>query len=232
MRRLPALAAGRLAAVDPVQSCYSLYSRIGLSSQATTSAEPETIEAFSREDTGRHFCNRMRKSGRTPAIVFSLPGNESKLITIDSNAATKMVRVHGRRGLVAQRYHIQLGDQQLSVLPRVIHINSVSNMVENITFMHCPPDRMIEVPVPIQVIGEDACPGVKQNGFPYLIRRSVECLCPGNAIPAALEVDISGLNLGQTVLLHQLALPQGVKMAALHPKLPVCKIAGKGSREE
>lgn len=66
-----------------------------------------------------------------------------------------------------------------------------------------------------QVIGEDACPGVKQNGFPYLIRRSVECLCPGNAIPAALEVDISGLNLGQTVLLHQLALPQGVKMAAL-----------------
>ena len=65
-----------------------------------------------------------------------------------------------------------------------------------------------------QVIGEDACPGVKQNGFPYLIRRQVECLCPGNAIPAAIEVDISGLNLGQTVLLAQLKLPEGVKMVA------------------
>lgn len=74
-----------------------------------------------------------------------------------------------------------------------------------------------------QVIGEDACPGVKQNGFPYLIRRQVECLCPGDAIPAAIEVDISGLNLGQTVLLPQLKLPEGVKMVALvQPFLVPC----------
>ena len=65
-----------------------------------------------------------------------------------------------------------------------------------------------------QVIGEDACPGVKQNGFPYLIRRSVDCSCPGDAIPAAIEVDISGLNLGQTVLLSQLTVPAHVKLIA------------------
>ena len=65
-----------------------------------------------------------------------------------------------------------------------------------------------------QVIGEDACPGLKQNGFPYLIRRTVECSCPGDAIPAAIEVDISGLNLGQTVLLPHLKLPSGVKLVA------------------
>ncbi|KAA6423524.1 MAG: 50S ribosomal [Trebouxia sp. A1-2] len=202
MKRVHLAAFSRLAAVDPVQTCYSLYSRIGLSSQATTSAEPETIEALLREDTGRHTSNRFRK-----------------------------VRIHGRRGLLAQRYHIKLGDEQLPVLPRVVHINSVSNVVENITFMHCPPGRKITVPIPVEVIGEDACPGVKQNGFPYLIRRSVECLCPGDAIPAAIEVDVSGLNLGQTVLLPQLKLPEGVQVVAPHPTLPVCKIAGKGSRE-
>lgn len=65
-----------------------------------------------------------------------------------------------------------------------------------------------------QVIGEDACPGLKQNGFPYLIRRSVECSCPGDAIPADIELDISGLNLGQTVLLSQLNLPSNVKLIA------------------
>ena len=68
-----------------------------------------------------------------------------------------------------------------------------------------------------QVIGEDACPGLKQNGFPYLIRRTVECLCPGDAIPATIEVDISGLNLGQTVLLPHLKLPSGVKLVAPVP---------------
>lgn len=72
-----------------------------------------------------------------------------------------------------------------------------------------------------QVIGEDACPGVKQNGFPYLIRRSVECSCPGDNIPAAIEVDISGLNLGQTVLLSQLRMPQNVKLIAKVCFMPV-----------
>lgn len=232
MRRVAAVATGRLAAVEPVQACPSVSARVALSSQATTSAAPETIEALYRAETGRHTCNRLRKDGRTPAIIFSLPQNESKLISLDSKTATSMVRVHGRMGLVAQRYNVQLGDEHLPVLPRVIHINSVSNMVENITFMHCPPERQVTVAVPVRVIGEDACPGVKQNGFPYLIRRQVECLCPGDAIPAAIEVDISGLNLGQTVLLPQLKLPEGVKMVALHPSLPVCKIAGKGAREE
>jgi len=42
-------------------------------------------------------------------------------------------------------------------------------------------------------------------------------LCPGDAIPAAIEVDVSGLNLGQTVLLPQLKLPEGVQVVA-----PVC----------
>ena len=66
-----------------------------------------------------------------------------------------------------------------------------------------------------QVIGEDTCPGIKQNGFPYLIRRSVDCLCPGDAIPASLEVDVSTLSLGQTVSLTQLQLPEGVVVVAL-----------------
>ena len=66
----------------------------------------------------------------------------------------------------------------------------------------------------LQVIGEDACPGIKQNGFPYLIRRYVECLCPGDNIPPHIEVDISGLKLGQTVLPLQLKLPEGIKLVA------------------
>lgn len=90
----------------------------------------------------------------------------------------RQVRVHGRRGLAAQRYNIDLAGKQYPVLvrllhqtafqpmlsaqwscniisncmqPRVVHINAVSNLVENITFMHCPPGRQVSVPVPVQV---------------------------------------------------------------------------------
>lgn len=86
------------------------------------------------------------QDGRTPAIIFSLPQNESKLISLDSKTATSMVsrhfhcdsaghvaafincilllqvRVHGRMGLVAQRYNVQLGDEHLPVLVRMKHV--------------------------------------------------------------------------------------------------------------
>lgn len=232
MRRLPPATISRLAATEPVQACCSLCSRIGLSSEATTSEEPDVIDVFPRDGSGRHASGRYRKDDQTPAIIFSLPGNQQKLITLESNIAKNMVRHHGRQGLLAQRYHLRLEHEQFPVLPRVVHINSVSNLVENITFMHCPPGRRVVVPVPVKVIGEDACPGIKQNGFPYLIRRYVECLCPGDNIPPYIEVDISRLKLGQTVLPLQLKLPEGIKLVAQHHTLPVCKIAGKSSRSE
>ncbi|KAL3150318.1 hypothetical protein ABBQ32_000165 [Trebouxia sp. C0010 RCD-2024] len=151
MRRAAAAALTRQAAVEPVQSYCALLARIALSSQATTSATPEILEASYRDETGRHTCKRLRKDGRTPAIIFSMPHNENKLISISANDATNMVRIHGRMGLAAQRFVVNLGDEQLPVLPRVVHINAVSNLVENITFMHCPPERRITVPVPVQV---------------------------------------------------------------------------------
>lgn len=85
------------------------------------------------------------QNGRTPAIIFSLPNNESKLISIEANTATNMVcksffipscsptseaiycnvqlqvRVHGRMGIAAQRYIVDLGDEQLPVLVRDKH---------------------------------------------------------------------------------------------------------------
>ena len=83
------------------------------------------------------------QDGRTPAIIFSLPDNKSRLVSISANVAANMVsinpssllesstppkhypctsrlqvRIHGRMGLVAQRYIINLGDEQLPVLVR------------------------------------------------------------------------------------------------------------------
>ena len=88
------------------------------------------------------------QNGRTPAIIFSLPQNESKLISIAQNTATNMVqpsssvlavltqayqqshstlttlqvRVHGRMGLAAQRYVVKIGDEDLPVLVSKKHV--------------------------------------------------------------------------------------------------------------
>ena len=84
--------------------------------------------------------------------------------------------------------------------------------------------------VPVSVLGEDACPGIRKGGFLQMIRRTVPTLCRGDAVPPCFEVDVSALEAGETVLLRDLRAREGVSITSDDMSLPVCKIGGKERR--
>ena len=117
-------------------------------------------------------------------------------------------------------------------LPHQIHINAVSGDVENVNFLALPAGKAVTASVPVCVVGADLAPGVKRGGFLNLIRRAVRVAAPDrDALPAAVEVDASGLELGQRVACRDLALPPGAALAEPHPELPVLKVAGRQARD-
>ena len=61
-----------------------------------------------------------------------------------------------------------------------------------------------------QLLGAETCPGVKRGGYLNLIRRKIRCSCPGDVVPAYVEVDVSTLELNQRVLLSDISFPPGV----------------------
>jgi len=118
------------------------------------------------------------------------------------------------------------------VLPHQVHINAVTGVVENVNFLALPAGKAVTASVPVCVVGADLAPGVKRGGFLNLIRRAVRVAAPDRgALPAGVEVDASGLELGQRVALGDLALPPGASLAEPHPELPVLKVAGRQARE-
>jgi len=116
-------------------------------------------------------------------------------------------------------------------LPHQVHVCAASGAVENVNFLALPAGKAVTAAVPVAVLGADLAPGVKRGGFLNLIRRAVRVRAADRAaLPPAVEVDASGLELGQRVALGDLALPPGATLAEPHPELPVLKVAGRQAR--
>jgi len=69
-------------------------------------------------------------------------------------------------------------------------MNAATDVIENVTLMHCPPERRVRVNIPLRVFGEEVSPGLKAGGRINWIRRAVSCIAHGNAIPQEFEVDV------------------------------------------
>lgn len=106
-------------------------------------------------------------------------------------------------------------------------MDAVTNKIENVAFLRCPPDTRVRVDVPLVLIGADAAPGLRKGGTINLMRRKVRLWCAGNSIPTSIPLDISTLEVGHKVLHDQLPLPPGVALVLSDPSLPVVKIMGR-----
>ncbi|KAK9845921.1 hypothetical protein WJX81_006044 [Elliptochloris bilobata] len=147
------------------------------------------------------------------------------LLALDSKDISSLVKEYGRTGLASRRFTLRVmgvNDEatEYPVLPRQVHRNAVTDVVENVTFMHCPSERRVLVHVPVRLLGAETCPGVKRGGYLNLIRRKIRCSCPGDTVPAYVEVDVSNLELNQRVLLSDISFPPGVTISVKETVTP------------
>ena len=206
-----------------------------------------TLHARPRPGTGRLDAARLRAAGRVPATILGLPGGAGDVrVSLPAAEVRAALRAHGRRGLAARLFDVRVRDKTGEhsadgatpldvthrVLPRQVHVGSVSGTVENVNFIAAPPGRRVAVRVPVRVLGDAIAPGVKRGGFLNLIRRDVRVVCGGgDRVPPRIDVDASKLDLGDRVPLAALTLPPGVELDEQHADLPVLKIAGRQARE-
>ncbi|KDD74220.1 hypothetical protein H632_c1480p0 [Helicosporidium sp. ATCC 50920] len=111
-------------------------------------------------------------------------------------------------------------------LGREVHVRADTDVIENLTLIHCPPERMVNVPVPVLIVGEDSCPGLKAGGRINYIQRMLPCLCRGDAVPSHFDLDISKLNIQDVLQANIVQPPPGVQLkpkAFVHPILKIMR---------
>jgi large subunit ribosomal protein L25 len=90
---------------------------------------------------------------------------------------------------------------------------------------------LVTVDVPVRFLNEAASPGIKRGGILNIVRHDIPVRCPADAIPEHFDVDLTGLEIGDSVHISAIKLPEGVKPTVTERDFTVATIVGRSAEE-
>lgn len=164
------------------------------------------IKAELREKAGKGSSRALRREDKIPAVIYG-DKKEPTTVTIGRVALVKELN---KGGFMNTSYEIQIGKDKETVLPRDVQFHPVTDWPLHVDFLRLAKGSSLNIMIPIHFIGDEECPGIKSGGILNVVRHEVEFSCPANAIPEAIEIDISALEMSDSVHISTVTLPKGV----------------------
>jgi len=170
------------------------------------------LNAEPRTDKGKGASRRLRRAGKVPAILYG--GNEEpQALTLDHN---QVLRSLEHEAFYSHILDITIGGTGTRAVLRDLQRHPSRPTILHVDLLRVSATEKLRMHVPLHFLGEDIAPGVKLGGgmvMHELIEVEVECL-PQN-LPEYIEVDISGLDVGDSLHLSNLRVPPGVTLVEL-----------------
>lgn len=168
----------------------------------------QTIEMNAKKRTvsTRSVLNSLRKVGEVPAVVYG-GRKEPWPMSVNGKEFLQIVRAHGINVVM----NLKVGNETETVLVKEIQRDPLGHHILHIDFQRISLTEKIEVGVPVRVKGE--APGVKlSGGILEHILREVRVKCLPMAIPQALDIDVSSLQINQSLKVKDVARPEGMEI--------------------
>ena len=175
-------------------------------------SEQVNLNAVGRETDGKSSSRQLRRNGSVPAIIYG--GDKDPLrISILEKDITKASEVPG---FATQILNINLSGDEQNVIVKEIQRHPATQRVLHADLLRVNPDTKISLSVPVRFINEDICIGVKMHGgaISRLIN-NIDINCLASNLPEYLEVNVAELDVGDSVFLSSLNLPEGVEIPSL-----------------
>ena len=190
------------------------------------------IKAEVRSQVGKGSARAARRAGLVPAVIY---GNKETAMPITLNANKWRQMMH-RPGIFSQLINIDVNNETHFVLPRDIQQHPVSEEAEHVDFLRVTKNATVAVGITVEFLNEDKCTGLKLGGVLNIVRAQVELNCPAISIPEKLTVDLEGLNVGHTIHISSIELPEGCTPTITDRDFTVATIAaprgGVGDTDE
>ncbi len=182
------------------------------------------IEA--RTSTGKGISRRLRAAGRIPGIVYGR-GVEPVAISLEPKALSAAIAGEGGiNNLITLEGGGDL--DKVVVIVAEIQRDAIKRTPEHVDLHRVNMNEKIRVTVPVSLVGTAA--GVKEGGLLDVDNRTLHLECLPGQIPEHIEIDITGIQIGQTIHIQDIVLPAGVKCLE-NPKTPVVGVLGKVKEE-
>jgi len=172
-------------------------------------SEQLTLPAETRDRAGKGASRALRREGRVPAVVYG-EKKEPLSIHVDQKSLNKMLSTgHFMNSIVM----IDVGGKATRTLPKAVDFHPVSSQPIHVDFLRIGEHSKVHVNIPVRFDNEEASPGLKRGGVLNVVQHEIELVCDAAEIPEELHIDLTGLEIGDSIHISQVTLPKGAKAA-------------------
>ena len=153
------------------------------------------LSAETRESVGKGNSRALRREGRIPAIIY---GNKLEPLSVSLSERDLNTELR-KEGFFNKLCDLEVGKDKILVLPQAIALHPVTDRAEHLDFLRVSDNTKVTIETPVKFENEEECPGIKKGGILNIVRYSVEVSCPASNIPELFVVDLTGLELGDSI---------------------------------
>jgi large subunit ribosomal protein L25 len=186
------------------------------------------IKATARPRAGKGAARQARREGSVPAVIYG-DGRAPEMVTLDYyDLLRQVVRGH----FTSTVFDVAVDGKKTRVLPRELQFEPIHDKPIHVDFLRIGKDGIIRVAVPVRFVNQGLSPGLKRGGVLNIVRHEIEVYCPYDRIPKHFEVDLEGLDIGRSVHISAVKLPEAVKPVIQDRDFTIATIAGAKKEEE
>ncbi len=180
-----------------------------------------TMPAQTRERAGKGPARATRRAGRVPGVVYGA-NQDPVLISMDPRDLLRGLKTGT---FLSTLYELDIAGTKERVLPRDVQFDPVSDRPLHADFLRVSESTEVTVDVPVEFLNEEASPGLTRGGLLNIVRHEIEMECRADSIPQHIEVDLTGLDIGDSVHISMVKLPEGVRPTITDRDFTIATIA-------
>ena len=173
-----------------------------MSDQLSISAEP-------RERAGKGASRALRREGRVPAVIYG-DKKEAIAIHVEARALNKLL---GTGHFMNSLIQVELNGVKTRTLPKDVAFDPVSDRPLHVDFFRLAKGAKVQVDIPVVFINQEDSPGLKRGGVMNVVRHELDLMCDADHIPDQIEIDVTGLEIGDSIHISDITLPKGAESA-------------------
>jgi large subunit ribosomal protein L25 len=167
--------------------------------------ETITLEAQPRDRAGKGAARATRRAGRVPAVIY---GGKKSPLSISLDPKVLSHEMH-RPGFFSHLFDITVDGHKHRALAREVQLHPVTDEALHVDFIRVTATTRTHVEIPVMFHNHDASPGLKRGGVLNIVAHDVGLNCRADAIPEHLDVDLTGLDIGDSIHISAIKLPEG-----------------------
>jgi large subunit ribosomal protein L25 len=184
-------------------------------------ADSYKLSAQVRERAGKGVARALRREGKIPAVLY---GDKQEPITL-SVLSGEVTKLYNTGRAMSTLIDLDIDGTNHRAITRDLQFDPVRDTVLHADFLRLGKGSTISVEVQVHFSNEETCPGIRRGGVLNVVRYTVDLICPADSIPEAIEVDLAEADIGDSIHISAINLPNGVVPAISDRDFTIATIA-------